>query len=148
VVLLKSEPKQVSSSDAHSRVRTSPLWEGRIERAESRVRNMTVALRRGDLVTVARISWSEAWEMHSLFHTCVEPFSYWEPGTIELLHWLTPKIRESSPPIVTLDAGPNIHILVDQKDRDRWLQELRENFSKWNILEDEAGEGARPDSLE
>lgn len=142
VILVKTDPKRVSSSEAHSLVRTSPLWDGRVERVETRTRLMMAALEAGDLVGVARIAWSEAWEMHSLFHTCAEPFSYWEPGTIDGLHWFAPMIRESSPPIVTLDAGPNIHVIVEKKFREEWRDRLKGHFAGNVILEDQQGKGA------
>ncbi len=142
VVLIQTDPKKVSSSDAHTLVRASPLWENRVERVESRIRMMMSALGSVQLQSVARIAWAEAWEMHSLFHTCTEPFTYWEPGTLEGLKWLAPMIYEHSPPIVTLDAGPNIHIIVEKSAREFWRNRLREHFLDTVILEDEEGEGA------
>jgi diphosphomevalonate decarboxylase len=142
VVLVRTTPKKVSSSDAHTLVKTSPLWQGRVDRVSSRIQRMILSLEKGDLETAARISWSEAWEMHSLFHTCAEPFTYWEPGTIEVLQWFSSLIREPSPPIVTLDAGPNIHVIVEKSVQSLWRARLKERFPQYGILEDEPGEGA------
>ncbi len=142
VILVSTEIKKVSSSDAHSRVRTSPLWVGRAERVEERTQKMRAAFQLGDLPTVARIAWSEAWEMHSLFHTCSEPFSYWEPGTIEGLQWFSSLLQESSPPIVTLDAGANIHVIIEKTQRIPWRKRLQDFFQGRAILEDEQGMGA------
>lgn len=142
VVLIRTEPKQVSSSSAHERVRTSPLWQGRVERVHERVKNLRKALTQGDLSQVSRIAWSEAWEMHSLFHTSDEPFSYWEPGTLEGLQWFAPQMMGARPPIVTLDAGPNIHVIVDEADKLQWREKLREHFKGYVVLEDQQGYGA------
>lgn len=142
VILVRTEPKKVSSSQAHAWVRTSPLWKGRVDRVEQRTEKMRAALAEGDLSTVARIAWTDSWEMHSLFHTCAEPFSYWEPGTIEGLHWFAPLLQESSPPIVTLDAGPNIHVIVEKAQQQQWRDRLHRCFQGQRILEDEQGTGA------
>jgi diphosphomevalonate decarboxylase len=148
VILVNTDPKKVSSSDAHQLIRTSPLWEGRPNRVEARIRKMTLALEKGDLTTLAQIAWTEAWEMHSLFHTCSEPFSYWEPGTLDVLHWFSSWFKNSGtnlssiPPIVTLDAGPNIHVIVEKSDQEVWRNRLRERFAQSIILEDEQGFGA------
>ena len=151
VILIKSEPKAVSSSQAHALVQTSPLWKDRVDRVENRARLLLAALERADLTNIARIAWSEAWEMHSLFHTCVEPFSYWEPQTIDGLHWFSKFFRAASasglsphdpPPIVTLDAGPNIHVIVEKKDREIWRSRLKDFFGDTVILEDGQGIGA------
>jgi diphosphomevalonate decarboxylase len=148
VVLVRTLPKKVSSSSAHSMVRTSPLWDARVARVENRTRLMMAALDEVDFASLARITWSESWEMHSLFHTCAEPFSYWEPGTIDALQWLAPMISEPSPPLVTLDAGPNIHILVEKRYRDQWRARLKEHFTDTVILEDEQGYGAQLEGIE
>jgi diphosphomevalonate decarboxylase len=148
VLLFRTEPKKTSSSDAHQQVLGSPLWQGRIERATERVQKLREYLKQGDLPSIARLVWAESWEMHSLFHTCPEPFSYWEPGTMEGLQWLSGYLRESAPPIVTLDAGPNIHIIVDKKDREMWRTRIKQRFSDLVVLEDEQGAGASILSLE
>ncbi len=142
VVLIQAEAKKVSSSEAHLRVRTSPLWESRVDRVQYRLKNMISALRTQDVKTLAQVSWSEMWEMHSLFHTCSDPFSYWAPGTIEALQWFSPLIRSEEPPIVTLDAGPNLHVLVAKERQKDWSVRLRRKFSE--VLEDEEGQGAFP----
>ena len=64
----------------------------------------------GDIAEVSRLSWTEMWEMHSLFHTASPAFSYWEPGTIHALRTFAEDVLSDHPPIVTLDAGPNVHI--------------------------------------
>lgn len=155
VLLFRSEPKEVSSSDAHHLVRTSPLWDGRVERATVRLRDIEAAIGDGDLLPIALHSWSEAWEMHSLFHTSAEPFTYFEPGTIECLRWfsgvLAPFIRapqsvkrpSSVPPIVTLDAGPNVHVLVPADEAADWKARILSRFPGLRILEDRQGRGAR-----
>lgn len=143
VLLVDSSPKKVSSSLAHSMVRSSPLWNERVKRVEERVKVLKQALKSGDIPTVSRIAWSEAWEMHSLFHTCSEPFSYWTPGTIDVLRGLASFILQKSPPIVTLDAGPNVHVIVPASQRDEWRARLKELWPQFEILEDRPGLGAR-----
>lgn len=124
VLVVSSRAKAVSSSDAHVQVKTSPLWNGRVERACARVQELERALAAGDLTAIAKIAWSESWEMHSLFHTCAEPFSYWQPGTMVALQELSVALRESSPPVVTLDAGPNVHVIVEASKSAEWETRL------------------------
>jgi diphosphomevalonate decarboxylase len=147
VLLIKTQSKKVSSSAAHQAILSSPLWQGRVARVQERAERLKLALREGDLRVISQIAWTEAWEMHSLFHTCAQPFSYWEAGTIEALHGLAPFLGEASPPIVTLDAGPNIHVLVPKSDRDVWRKRLKElrvlpTLEELKILEDGQGTGA------
>lgn len=146
VVLIKTQPKAVSSSEAHARILSSPLWSGRVERVQGRFYDVKNALREGNLSALARSAWIEAWEMHSLFHTANQPFSYWEPGTIEGLHWLAQFMNDAVPPIVTLDAGPNIHIIVPEEQRALWREKLSTHYAGMPVptvvLEDGQGTGA------
>jgi mevalonate pyrophosphate decarboxylase len=80
--------------------------------------------------------------MHSLFHTSAQPFSYWQGGTMDALQWLSPLIRSEEPPIVTLDAGPNVHVIVPEKHRADWRSRLHGKFGTRVILEDAQGTGA------
>ena len=142
VILVSSREKEVSSSQAHLRVKTSPLWEGRPQRVRDRVTQLESALKAGDLNLLGRISWSEAWEMHSLFHTSEEPFSYWAPETLAILQWVSPELKKGRPWIVTLDAGPNVHILCPQAQVAELRQALANAFPALSVLEDSQGSGA------
>ncbi len=145
VILVSSAKKEVSSSEAHRLTPTSPLWSGRVARANLRVRQLKEAIASGNLPLVAKIAWDEAWEMHSLFHTCEQPFTYWQPETISLLRWLKPFVEGGgdTPPVVTLDAGPNVHLLVPEAQASEWRARLGEYFSKLPVLHDTQGGGAR-----
>ena len=149
VVLIKTDPKKVSSSEAHLRIKTSPLWEGRVRRTQDRVIQLRAALQVGSLESVAQIAWDEAWEMHSLFHTSQKPFTYWEPGSILGLKYFS-ETQDAWPssPIVTLDAGPNLHVLVLKRDQGYWRKKLQEIFPSQVILEDAPGTGASLESWE
>jgi diphosphomevalonate decarboxylase len=143
VLLIRKEPKAVGSSEAHLRVQSSPLWSGRPERAEQRVGQVRDAIERGDIQRIALETWREAWEMHSLFHTSAEPFTYWEPGTVQGLHFFSQFMNDSEPPIVTLDAGPNIHVIVPLQKRSLWREKLKKEFPECTVLEDTHGQGAK-----
>ena len=148
VLLVSREKKSVSSSEAHRRIKSSPLWDGRIARTTARVAELRTALEKGNLECISRLTWSEAWEMHSLFHTSSEPFSYWQPGTIEALQWFAREIATVGfGPIVTMDAGPNIHVTVEASRAAQWRERLRKQFAGWPILEDHPGTGAEPEGM-
>jgi diphosphomevalonate decarboxylase len=144
VLLVSSAAKKVSSSAAHRLVKESPLWAGRVDRASARFEQARRALAEGDLARLARIAWDETWEMHSLFHTATEPFSYWQPRTIEILQWLSAFVNGPEPPVVSMDAGPNVHLIVAATRADFWREMLIERYGRDSFLEDEPGGGASP----
>lgn len=151
VLLVDHGKKAVSSSEAHLQVKTSPLWNGRPQRVEQRVARLKKAILIGDLKEISKVAWEEMWEMHSLFHTADPSFSYFKPETIEVLNWIEPIVHSGfwteknvSAPIVTLDAGPNPHIIVPKSDQKFWTETLNQQFPKLKLISDQQGFGAKP----
>jgi diphosphomevalonate decarboxylase len=142
VVVLSKKEKLVSSSHAHRQVKSSPQWATRVASVNQRFGLMKAAMLEGNVSKVARFSWTEMWEMHNLFHTASEPFTYWLPGTINALHTFADDMLGANPPIVTLDAGPNLHVLVPKAERAKWEKILSDRFGDEALLKDMQGSGA------
>ncbi len=112
VILCDESVKGVSSSEAHFRVLTSDLFKGRIERAEERLQKLINALRSEKWQQAFEICWNEFWDMHTLFHTSVPAFMYMNAHTVEVLKMLhSDWLQQKDGPIITMDAGSNIHLL-------------------------------------
>ena len=143
ILLLENEVKAVSSSEAHARVLGSPLFSGRRERVIGRMEKVKLSLRGRDLGALSGLVLEEALDMHELFHTSPEPFSYWNSKTRMWLDRLSPSRYPGLPgiPLVTLDAGANIHVFVESGQADAW-----EAFFKKEpglcFVRDGAGKGA------
>jgi diphosphomevalonate decarboxylase len=126
VIVVESGKKIVSSSQAHSRVPTSALFEGRPERAEKRLAELIAAFRGEQWNEAFEICWNEFWDMHALFETSWPSFGYMEPGTIEVLKFFRELWAENKDgPLVTMDAGANIHALyrADQSELARAVRD-------------------------
>jgi diphosphomevalonate decarboxylase len=127
-IVVESEKKAVSSSEAHLRVTSSPLFAGRPERAERRLEQLTQVFRNENWKLAYEICWSEFWDMHALFETSQPAFGYMQPKSIEVLQdlrnfWQ----RENDGPIVTMDAGANIHLLW-RGDQNKMAEGLRGRY--------------------
>lgn len=146
VLVVSESKKNVSSSEAHRRILTSPLWGGRSERASARADRLRSALVSGDYFLVSQIAWEESWEMHSLFHTSDPPFTYWQPSTLDILNFFMNEFSSQNRPIVTLDAGPNVHVLVPSVEELKWFELFRKKFPDIKILKSKQGLGARIES--
>lgn len=126
VAVMDSGYKKVSSSEAHQRVKSSPLFQGRVERATKRMKRAKDALLKNDFKSLAEISWEDLWDMHSLFHTSEPPFFYFAPETLLLLRWCEDLWEKTGTgPIATIDAGPNVHFLVPEQEAERYKAELK-----------------------
>ncbi len=115
VVVINTQEKLVLSSEAHLRVSTSLNFVGRAERAQKRLALLLSAFEKRNWTKAFEICWAEFWDMHSLFETSQPAFGYMTPETLTVLN-LTRDFwhREGDGPLVTMDAGPNIHFLWRQ----------------------------------
>lgn len=126
VILVEDGKKEVSSSEAHKRVTSSPRFEGRIERAHMRLNDLVHALRFGDWAMGVQICWDEFIDMHRLFETSVPSFSYMTEGSRAVIEHCEKEFKKwGDGPLVTMDAGANVHLLFRNDDFKRF-----ENYKK------------------
>lgn len=131
VIVIDPTPKAVSSSEAHHRVTTSPLFEGRPQRAQERLDLLLNALKNQDWQQAFSITWEEFQDMRALFETAKKPFSYMQPNTLKVLDYLkTDWNNNGDGPLVTMDAGPNIHLLF-RKDQAAKREQMLRNLDEF-----------------
>ena len=119
VIVISHDEKEVSSREAHQRIMTSKLFPARHERAENNLKVLLNNLEAKDWASAYQVCWREFQDMHQLFATCTSPFSYIGEKSQEALTSLQKFWEaEGDGPLVTMDAGPNIHLLyrADQED--------------------------------
>jgi len=128
VVLVNKHEKTISSREAHERVKTSPLFASRPERAEKNLQQLQLAIRDQQWQQAYQIIWNDFMDMHQLFATATPAFSYrTEEGDAVLndiaAHW----DAHGDGPWVTMDAGPNIHLLF-RPDQELLAKKMRFEF--------------------
>ncbi|KTC87443.1 MULTISPECIES: diphosphomevalonate decarboxylase [Legionella] len=112
VIIISHAEKRVPSSEAHVRVKSSSHYETRSYRATENLKVLLRALKAKDWANAYHLCWLEFQDMHHLFATSNPPFSYITETADEALKSLQELWnREGDGPIVTMDAGPNIHLL-------------------------------------
>lgn len=111
-IIISHDEKSVSSGEAHRRIHTSPLFPARQQQACDHLKILLQALEASDWKSAYEVCWREFQNMHALFNTCSNPFNYITPRSQEVLQLLQNLWeKENDGPIVTMDAGPNIHLL-------------------------------------
>jgi len=136
VVIVASGAKKISSSQAHKRVSSSLLFEGRTHRAEQRLGDFIKNANRKGWMQLYEIAWAEFWDMHALFETSTPSFGYFEPQTLTILNlardfWFS----QGDGPLVTMDAGPNVHLLWREDQRNQALDFFNESLKgQWACL--------------
>lgn len=134
VMLLDSAKKEVSSSDAHLRVVSSPFFSQRLENVNKRIRSIESVNQKKDWNSFVLLAIEEFEEMHQLFETSVPRFSYRNEPTMVILKQLDRFNRDLRNRIlVTMDAGNNIH-LMNLKENIKDLKNLEALFPGINFL--------------
>jgi diphosphomevalonate decarboxylase len=125
LIIIDRSEKTVSSSEAHQRVRQSSLFNQRPLRANQRCAQLIQALTQQDWQQAYQITWQEFQDMHALYHTAAPPFSYLKPNTIYALNQLSDFWQKHQDgPLITMDAGCNIHLLF-RPSQTAMLEQLR-----------------------
>ena len=138
VILCDEQVKLVSSSEAHVRVLTSDLFKGRPERAEERLKLLVQALRAEDWKAAHQLTWTEFWDMHTLFHTAQPAFMYMNPLSFKILKKLNDSFNLSGDgPLVTMDAGSNIHLLYRPDQKSFYFETINQFRGVTSIWTDE-----------
>lgn len=133
-LLLQPEEKKISSSMAHHYVQTSPHYQGRSERAKARCHALIQALSSTSWRTAYEICWEEFQDMHTLFHTSCPSFTYFTQDTLQTLEQLkTIWHVHGDGPIITMDAGPNIHLLY-RPDQHAFMKDIQSLLGHHHVL--------------
>lgn len=138
VILVGKGAKAVGSSEAHKRIASSSLNRNRGERAEARLRDILENINPVDWKKLYQTIWAEFYDMHALFETSTPSFGYFLPDTVRVLsdvreHWE----KTGDGPLVTMDAGPNIHLLWRSNQTEQAINYFKNSIqSRWDCLSD------------
>lgn len=134
VIVIANQAKSVSSSQAHQAVTTSMLFQQRPQRANQRLQKFILSLQQKDWQQAYEIAWQEFWDMHALFETADPPFGYLVSDTLLVLNNLRQLWQTlGDGPLITLDAGPNIHLLF-RPEQQRLAQLIAQQWQQFPVL--------------
>jgi len=116
VAVVETTPKPVSSTHGMARAQTSPYFTTRMALIPERLERARQAILDRDLDELGRISEQEAIELHFISMSSHPPVLYWSPATLKLIHQVLAWRSEGLRVHFTIDAGPNVHLLCEQRD--------------------------------
>lgn len=133
-VVLDTRPKAVSSSAGHRAAWTSPLFRARLDAVPSALTEVRSALRSRDISSLGQAVEREAVSMHAVAMTSqlegsgwLSGLYYWAPETLRVIHAVQSWRKRGLETYLTIDAGPNPHLLYEgayQNELDRELAPL------------------------
>lgn len=142
IAIVSRDPKQVGSSEGHAAVNTSPFLGERISRLPIRYHRMRRELLNKNLNGMGADIEAEAIELHMLAMTSRPPIFYWAPATVRVLDAVRQWRQEGLEAYYTLDAGPNVHVLVEAKQAEQVADRLKTFADVQQVIVSGAGPGA------
>ena len=148
ILIASSAEKNVSSRVGHSLMKSNPFAKTRYAQAENNLKELLVALKKGDLEKFGAIVEEEAMTLHALMMCSSPSFILMAPSTLSMIEKIRKFRVESKLPVYfTLDAGPNIHLLYPKnikKKVDAFIySELEQHCENGKMIHDNVGKGPR-----
>lgn len=133
VLIISDKKKVISSSQAHKRVLKHTDFKKRLQRSEKRFIDVKkLLLKAGSFLKIQNIVWDEFIDMHNLFESCPQSFSYFNLNVKAILKDL--KIFIANKQIwLSMDAGPNIHFLYSDKEEKNLKIHLSKVIKKYKL---------------
>ena len=137
LIIVESQPKSISSSEAHQRVKTSPHFKNRIDRANTRMNSLLSALQMKNWKKGFKICYEEFMDLHSLFETARPPFRYKKTSSQKVLECINEYWKNKDDgPLITMDAGANVHLLY-RPDQNEHREKIKNLLFNYTILSSE-----------
>ncbi|MBN1936110.1 MAG: diphosphomevalonate decarboxylase [Anaerolineae bacterium] len=131
IALVDLGHKTVGSTEGHARAQTSPLHGARVADITARLESCKAAILARDLDMLGEIMEADAVMMHAVAMTSRPPIYYWTPATLRVMRAVVEWRAGGLPIYYTIDAGPNVHCLCENKYADEVRQRL-EGLAKVN----------------
>lgn len=141
-VLVDDRVKDVSSRDGMKRtVQTSSFYQGWLDTVDTDLQTAKDAIAAKDFKQLGEVTEANGLKMHGTTLGAVPPFSYWSPESLKVMN-LVRKIREQGLACYfTMDAGPNVKILIEKKNMAQLKRLLLNDFSESQLITANAGPG-------
>ncbi|MCB5952057.1 diphosphomevalonate decarboxylase [Enterococcus sp. BWT-B8] len=143
-VLVNDAQKDISSRDGMKRtVETSVFYEGWLKAAADDLSAAKQAIKNKDFISLGKTAEANALRMHATTLGATPPFTYWSPDSLKVMNLVRRARTEGIPCYFTMDAGPNVKILVQRKDREQLFQFFSEHFDKKQLILADSGPGLK-----
>ncbi len=148
VLIVSDTEKSVSSRAGHALMNGHPYADARIAQSKQNMTWLLAALQQGDTDRFIEVVENEAMSLHGLMMSSKPWYSLLHPNTLKILNKVR-AFREQSELFIcfTLDAGPNVHLLYTQEDKNQVMnfieKELLDYCVERKVIHDKIGFGPK-----
>ncbi|WP_438715171.1 diphosphomevalonate decarboxylase [Enterococcus sp. AZ109] len=143
-VVVNDHQKDVSSRDGMQRtVETSAFYDGWLATVPQDLAKARAAIQAKDFQALGEVTEASALKMHGTTLAAVPPFTYWSAESMRAMNLVRQLRNEGLPCYFTMDAGPNVKILVERKHEVALVKQLQDYFSSEQLITAHAGPGIK-----
>ena len=140
-VVLSTAPKAVSNAQGHVLAAAHPFMATRQDLLPARLAAMTSAIANRDLQTLGPLVEQESLEVQALMISSTPPCLYMAPPTLAFVLAVQRWREEGLDVYLTLDAGPNPHLLCEGRDEGEVLERIGRLAPRATVLRNRPGAG-------
>ncbi len=140
-VLVSTSPKEISSARGHRIAAVHPFMGARQRQLPGRLTAVQGALAERDLDTLGTLVEAEALEMHGIMLSSTPSCFYLLPATVAVMHAVRRWREDGLGVYLTLDAGPNPHLLCRGRDEARVLEAIEALLPGTRVIANQPGQG-------
>lgn len=134
-ILINTAKKKISSRQGMKQtVESSPYIEAWARSTDEDVEKMKAAIHQRDFTQMGLLMERSAFKMHATTMGAIEPFTYITPESLAAIQFIQSLREEGLECYFTMDAGPNVKILIQEKDKDDIGQRLIDRYGQDKIL--------------
>jgi diphosphomevalonate decarboxylase len=130
VVLISESKKAISSRDAMKvTMATSPSYSSWIKASDLDFQTIKQAIIDQDLIRVGETMEKNSARLHQVMADSMPPIVYQQPESLNVLTLVSMLRQQGLIGFATMDAGPNVKILIQGKDLSKWEEHLKKTLS-------------------
>ena len=143
LVIVEKKEKSISTTNAHKLAHTSPFFQSRLTQLDGKINKLKQALRNKNFDLFGQIAEAETLNMHAVMMTASPPLFYWLDKTIEIIKSVWQWRKNGLSVYFTIDAGPNVHLLCEGKNKKAVVYFLNRIKNIKQIIINKPGTGAK-----
>ncbi|HGD7090557.1 TPA: diphosphomevalonate decarboxylase [Enterococcus faecium] len=141
-VLINDQKKEVSSRKGMRRtVETSSFYQGWLDSVEGDLYQLKQAIKTKDFQLLGETMERNGLKMHGTTLAAQPPFTYWSPDSLKAMDAVRQLRKQGIPCYFTMDAGPNVKVLVENSHLSEVQETFTKLFSKEQVITAHAGPG-------
>lgn len=142
-IIVNNKKKDILSTKGMDLALSNPFLKIRIKNIGKKTELIKKYISSKKFTEFGELIEKEALELHAITLTSEPPIVYWEPATIELIKLIWLLRKEGLESYFTIDAGPHLKIICQNKDLDKLTKRLELVKGVRKIITNKISDGAR-----